>query len=491
MSINANSTNLQFLNSEEQTNLLVISQMTQDYYDGQVTTYETAFGCNPILIDLTVGSVIQINGNSLTLYAAASAGATTLYFNDTTIEHPILIGDKLVIDSQDLFQQYQFKTAGTVAGFAVDSDGLAKDGIEITSFLNSDTMSGASVNNLPTALSVKNYVDSSSGSSATLQDVTDNGNTTDKQIIVDRDGVAFKADSGTENKIAVFKSTDNKGYLTVGDDDTTAYIVVEGGVNGVLYIGDGASADNFKVDITNGNIVNVGTVDGVDVSALDTTVTSNTAAIATKQDALTLTTTGTSGAATLVGATLNVPQYSGGGGDVNANYVFYECSGTTTTSATAGESEAVVIPFDTSVVTSDSTDITFYDSSGPTGISNGAYCFKFGSNGFYEICWSVGTNTNTTNNRIVTGVKLEYGTQEGGTETIGWADYDPSHSYIYDRGSGSIRKGSTSNSVLYKAVVSTTTYLRVVFWKEASTTATTNSITLTDACSLTIKQLQE
>jgi hypothetical protein len=33
-----------------------------------------------------------------------------------------------------------------------------------------------------------------------------------------------------------------------------------------------------------------------------------------KQDALTLTTTGSSGAATLVGSTLNIPQYSGGGG---------------------------------------------------------------------------------------------------------------------------------------------------------------------------------
>lgn len=33
-----------------------------------------------------------------------------------------------------------------------------------------------------------------------------------------------------------------------------------------------------------------------------------------KQDAITLTTTGTSGPATLVGATLNIPQYSGGGG---------------------------------------------------------------------------------------------------------------------------------------------------------------------------------
>lgn len=37
-------------------------------------------------------------------------------------------------------------------------------------------------------------------------------------------------------------------------------------------------------------------------------------ALDAKQDTLTLTTTGTSGAATLVGSTLNIPQYSGGGG---------------------------------------------------------------------------------------------------------------------------------------------------------------------------------
>jgi hypothetical protein len=38
---------------------------------------------------------------------------------------------------------------------------------------------------------------------------------------------------------------------------------------------------------------------------------------AAKQDSITLTTTGTSGAATLIGATLNIPQYSGGGGGVS------------------------------------------------------------------------------------------------------------------------------------------------------------------------------
>jgi hypothetical protein len=40
-----------------------------------------------------------------------------------------------------------------------------------------------------------------------------------------------------------------------------------------------------------------------------------------KQDAITLTTTGTSGAATLVGATLNIPQYSGGGGGVFGTHI--------------------------------------------------------------------------------------------------------------------------------------------------------------------------
>lgn len=43
-------------------------------------------------------------------------------------------------------------------------------------------------------------------------------------------------------------------------------------------------------------------------------VNTNTTAIAGKQNTITLTTTGTSGAATLSGSTLNIPQYSGGGG---------------------------------------------------------------------------------------------------------------------------------------------------------------------------------
>ena len=113
-----------------------------------------------------------------------------------------------------------------------------------------------------------------------------------------------------------------------------------------------ASADTFAVEdtdanvtkhITYANIVGNVSITASQVSDFDTEVANNSAVAANtakisfdstssarlantsgtntgdqdlsgKQDNITLTTTGTSGAATLVGATLNIPQYTGGGG---------------------------------------------------------------------------------------------------------------------------------------------------------------------------------
>lgn len=55
--------------------------------------------------------------------------------------------------------------------------------------------------------------------------------------------------------------------------------------------------------------------------------TATQTALNAKQDTLTLTTTGTSGAATLVGSTLNIPQYSGGGGSSGTHTPFQLGSG--------------------------------------------------------------------------------------------------------------------------------------------------------------------
>ena len=78
----------------------------------------------------------------------------------------------------------------------------------------------------------------------------------------------------------------------------------------------GTSLQYYRGDKTfqtlNKSAVGLANVDNTsDVNKPISTATQN--ALNLKQDAITLTTTGTSGAATLVGATLNIPQYSGGG----------------------------------------------------------------------------------------------------------------------------------------------------------------------------------
>jgi hypothetical protein len=93
--------------------------------------------------------------------------------------------------------------------------------------------------------------------------------------------------------------------------------------------GGGGSGSGSLTSISGGTgitvspnpITTTGTV-SADFSVLmeltDTTLLNLTTRFATKQPNITLTTTGTSGAATLTGATLNIPQYTGGSGTVTS-----------------------------------------------------------------------------------------------------------------------------------------------------------------------------
>jgi hypothetical protein len=72
-----------------------------------------------------------------------------------------------------------------------------------------------------------------------------------------------------------------------------------------------------KMRITNAGDVGIGTTNPstkLDVNGVITATGGNSTSWNAKQNAITLTTTGTSGPATLIGATLNIPQYGGGGG---------------------------------------------------------------------------------------------------------------------------------------------------------------------------------
>jgi hypothetical protein len=111
--------------------------------------------------------------------------------------------------------------------------------------------------------------------------------------------------------------------------DTSAYIILDT-VNHRFYnynratnvwsvAGGGTAVTSITggTGLTGGTITTSGTL-AADTSFLftqsDTLGLNLTSRFAAKQNNLTLTTTGTSGASTLVGATLNIPQYSGGGG---------------------------------------------------------------------------------------------------------------------------------------------------------------------------------
>jgi hypothetical protein len=86
-----------------------------------------------------------------------------------------------------------------------------------------------------------------------------------------------------------------------------------------------------------------------------------------KQGTITLTTTGTSGAATLVGNTLNIPQYSGGGGGSMA-------IGGSITSATAG---SVLFAGTSGVLAQDNSNLFWDNTNKRLGIGTNAPAFTF------------------------------------------------------------------------------------------------------------------
>ena len=106
-------------------------------------------------------------------------------------------------------------------------------------------------------------------------------------------------------KIKTINSTTliGSGNITTGTVTSVAALTLgTSGTDLSSSVANGTTAPVITLDVPTASAVNRGALSAADWTAFDA-----------KQAAITLTTTGTSGAATLTGATLNIPQYSGGG----------------------------------------------------------------------------------------------------------------------------------------------------------------------------------
>jgi hypothetical protein len=193
-------------------------------------------------------NIANFDGNEINEFTVSSdqgASDTSISVTSKLITEDILEGSIVLVNQNDLAAQYQNKTKGTVAGFTIDADGIAKGGVEITGWLDSDTMSGATANNVPTAESVKAYVDTQVGSADTLAEVLANGNTTGGTDIVvnDNDKINF----GAGNDLQIFHDSNNS-YIK---DEGTGDLYIQGSDD--IYI-TAANGEKFITCNTNDSV---------------------------------------------------------------------------------------------------------------------------------------------------------------------------------------------------------------------------------------------
>lgn len=133
--------------------------------------------------------------------------------------------------------------------------------------------------------------------------------------------------------------TDLQSALNAKQDTLTSGTNIKT-LEGQSLLGSG-NIDLTKSDVGLANVDNTSDLNKPISTATQT-------ALNAKQNTLTLTTTGTSGAATLVGSTLNIPQYGGGGSSNPATFYINTTGGTTVGTPLTNEiSLSALIPANT------------------------------------------------------------------------------------------------------------------------------------------------
>ena len=242
-------------NYEEQINSFYLTQLDRTYDEGTEINNTIPVGCRPLAFAIKAGTKILIDGLGFEIYADAAQSALQFFIVTTTLSESINKGAKITIDKENLFLQYQRKTEGQVAGFDIDADGITKGGVEITGWLDSDTMTGATANNVPTAESVKAYVDASSGGGSNYSMAKCTTTTTTSSTDGEANAVVIPFD--TELNSSVGNTMVLNGSAGVSGVSDTEYS---------FYLDDASGTGQFELNwavAINTNIVNNRILSGV------------------------------------------------------------------------------------------------------------------------------------------------------------------------------------------------------------------------------------
>ena len=95
--------------------------------DAEIFSTITEIQVTATSIAVKVGDRLNVNGQLLTISDDLSAGATTLYVDQVTLDFYLEANASIKIDYNNLFEQYQRKTEGTIGTFGVSATGIGKN----------------------------------------------------------------------------------------------------------------------------------------------------------------------------------------------------------------------------------------------------------------------------------------------------------------------------------------------------------------------------
>ena len=282
--------------------------------------------------------------------------------------------------------------------------------------------------------------------------------------------------SRTSSQVILKTIQDDDEFLIKGEDGETTITALK---LDMAANGDATFSGNIILSGSN-------TVDGVDISALNTTVDG-------KQNTITLTTEGSSGAATFNSGTgaLNIPQYSGGLSSIKSFQVGVSETQAISSGGNVGSKTSyTIINFDTA--------IGGVAAVSPFAIRSGGG-IKIEENGNYMINFSIATTVSGTANRTLAGAMLYKEDSAGEIDSLTGTQI-----FNYDRGTetssgaaswGSVYDGAGSGSYLLKVDeigTSGITYMEIFvgFWIEGRASSSSGITSNKDGCVLNIMQLR-